>query len=981
MSWQTLVNEMRPVWAQLVPVLMHSLWQAGLIAAVLWVALKMTPGGHARRRHAMSLWALVAVVLAMGGTWGVGWIERQGPIPGGSASLSRHPSATARGWAVGPEAGKLKTSSAVVVRGGSEFKIPEQRQMEWKDWVGPVWALGTALGLARCMVEMLSARRLMRTASPVTDPAWLAALARAREALGMKPGVVLAISDRVMVPTVVGFLRPMVLIPGFAAPGLKAEELALILAHELAHVRRQDLWIGLFQALLEAVLFFNPGLRWISRQVSVERECCCDLDATGISQAGPVPYVELLARWLSQEVNEAGRLSVAMGLDGRYEAKLPVLERISRVLFPGRRVARRIPVWALSAGLGAFVLLGAGAGLAAQAVVKAWTPEQRVKELVKAQPVNARTEEEATKDTQIMVEVETRAAPGQTLGPGGMMQLAGVRSSGAGWYTQTVDKPGTQSFQCSSMGVIWVALMDPSTGVSVAGPLVPGERSRFDKVKMELEAGRGSVRTVTVVREDGSVVAGAQVGVQVAWTADTKGNLMGGNKIWTTDGNGQAMFKVDSVLPVLVWVMVEGCLPGRARLEPKGPDEVRVVMKRGVPTTGRLVSAATGEPAAGVEVEVIAYRYKDSTPAPYSGWGGTLNTGRVSPPVKTDEKGMFTLRVLEKDWLYTLVARDVQGKPVALITEVMAGTDLGDVRVGTVRISGTLSDPDGLMKGDPVRLWLVTRYGTEKDPYRDGGVEIKPRKAKGGGWTFDTGEVCPALMEIKANSATVSGVIYEANLKPGEAIKDVVLDLGQLTPRTKAMSSVTFKLVVPEGEPVPVGVLGLYPVGSRFHDVTFTKEDQGEKTVMLPSGANVVWTSTTLFPGFKVENAANFKVQEDASTKVVTLKLEPAGAVVGRVEMMDGKAWPLFDVDSYEVNGKGVEKKRSSPIDSQAMQAKGKFTVDELEFGKTYVVKVTVVRATGEKTEHRLGPYLITKEQPVRNVELLVGKQGTTVVK
>jgi hypothetical protein len=87
---------------------------------------------------------------------------------------------------------------------------------------------------------------------------------------------VLAESERVAVPIVVGLLKPMILVPTSAVAGLTPAELELILAHELAHIRRHDMWVNLLQRLCEVVLFFNPALWYLSHRIAVLREYCCD---------------------------------------------------------------------------------------------------------------------------------------------------------------------------------------------------------------------------------------------------------------------------------------------------------------------------------------------------------------------------------------------------------------------------------------------------------------------------------------------------------------------------------------------------------------------------------------------------------------------------------------------------------------------------------------------------------------------------------
>lgn len=80
----------------------------------------------------------------------------------------------------------------------------------------------------------------------------------------------------VEVPTLIGWLRPIVLWPPSLIAGLSVEQFEAILAHELAHVRRHDYLVNLFQTAIETVLFYHPAVWWISKRIRHERECCCD---------------------------------------------------------------------------------------------------------------------------------------------------------------------------------------------------------------------------------------------------------------------------------------------------------------------------------------------------------------------------------------------------------------------------------------------------------------------------------------------------------------------------------------------------------------------------------------------------------------------------------------------------------------------------------------------------------------------------------
>jgi beta-lactamase regulating signal transducer with metallopeptidase domain len=88
-------------------------------------------------------------------------------------------------------------------------------------------------------------------------------------------------SALVRVPTVIGWLRPAILLPLGFATGLTTDQVAAVLAHELAHIRRHDYLINLLQVLVETLFFYHPAVWYISRRIRAERENCCDDMALG----------------------------------------------------------------------------------------------------------------------------------------------------------------------------------------------------------------------------------------------------------------------------------------------------------------------------------------------------------------------------------------------------------------------------------------------------------------------------------------------------------------------------------------------------------------------------------------------------------------------------------------------------------------------------------------------------------------------------
>ncbi len=123
-------------------------------------------------------------------------------------------------------------------------------------------------------------------------------------------------------PSVIGWIRPIVLLPVSALTGLTDAQLAAVIAHELAHIRRYDAFVNLFQISVESLLFYHPAVWWLSKRIRAERENCCD-DAAIAVCGSPLEYARALT--LMEEWRATPALAMAAN-------RAPLADRIRRLL-------------------------------------------------------------------------------------------------------------------------------------------------------------------------------------------------------------------------------------------------------------------------------------------------------------------------------------------------------------------------------------------------------------------------------------------------------------------------------------------------------------------------------------------------------------------------------------------------------------------------------------------------------------------------
>jgi uncharacterized protein (TIGR03435 family) len=206
-----------------------------------------------------------------------------------------------------------------------------------------VWLAGAVVFWVRLAGGWVVAARMRRMLVRRAPPEWQEKFRKLGAQIGVSRPVRLLVSALVQVPTVVGWLRPMVLVPVGALGGLPAEHLEALLLHELAHIRRHDYLINILQSVAESLLFYHPAVWWVSGHIRAERELCCDDLAVSIS-GDALTYSRALAQL---ESYRPAHLSAVIAANG---GSLP--NRIARLLGKPRPVIRT--------GLGPDVITVAG---------------------------------------------------------------------------------------------------------------------------------------------------------------------------------------------------------------------------------------------------------------------------------------------------------------------------------------------------------------------------------------------------------------------------------------------------------------------------------------------------------------------------------------------------------------------------------------------------------------------------------------------
>jgi beta-lactamase regulating signal transducer with metallopeptidase domain len=247
----------------------------------------------------------------------------------------------------------LNMHSSGAGNAASESRAVVTVSTSWAWCIFGVWAAIALCGLARVALATVQIWKLRRQATAVDIERLHAGLRALIEDLQRSRPVRLLVSERLEVPTAIGFRKPAIILPAWLLESTPPEELKYILLHELAHLWRRDDWTNLAQKVLKALLFFLPSVWWIERRLSLDREMACD-DRVLAQTGTPRGYAECLAH-VAERSFLRRQLALAQAAVGRVRQ---LTARVAMILDPDRPRATKlwkpaIPAVIVLAGLSA----------------------------------------------------------------------------------------------------------------------------------------------------------------------------------------------------------------------------------------------------------------------------------------------------------------------------------------------------------------------------------------------------------------------------------------------------------------------------------------------------------------------------------------------------------------------------------------------------------------------------------------------------
>jgi beta-lactamase regulating signal transducer with metallopeptidase domain len=196
-----------------------------------------------------------------------------------------------------------------------------------------VWLLGFGFFLFQLLGAYFFLQQLRTQGAHLAETHWQQTLQRLSSHMQLARPVKLVESALVHAPMTLGYFKPIILLPIGMINRLSVAEVEAILAHELAHILRQDWLFNLLQAFMEAVFYYHPAVWWISGIIRKEREHCCDDTAIRLT-GNRLIYAKALVQ-VQEMAKKSTQPALALGMQGnaiRLRRKTPLLDRIRRVL-------------------------------------------------------------------------------------------------------------------------------------------------------------------------------------------------------------------------------------------------------------------------------------------------------------------------------------------------------------------------------------------------------------------------------------------------------------------------------------------------------------------------------------------------------------------------------------------------------------------------------------------------------------------------
>ncbi|HEV3324169.1 MAG TPA: M56 family metallopeptidase [Puia sp.] len=338
--------------------LLHSLWQGLILAVVAGAVMVFTRKAKSTTRYNLLGILVLAFLVVSGYTF-----SHELRLPSGT-EVAVPKVATAADVAVPV----VVVHEAPGLRDVSPLESLVRYFNEHASMVVVIWFIIAMARFVKVLSSLVYAQRIRHYGTVAAPAEWQERVGELLGQLSRNRHVLLLESKLIQVPAVVGFLKPVILVPVGMLAQLPADQVESILLHELAHICRRDYLFNVVQYLVDTLFFFNPALLWVSSLIRTERENCCD-DVAIRETRSRRQLIEALLSFHEYQKKTRGYTLAFAGKDGGVVKRVErIVHKKNHSLNPGERTL-------LMGGLlllcGAFVTIRPSSAPVTAVVIKA----------------------------------------------------------------------------------------------------------------------------------------------------------------------------------------------------------------------------------------------------------------------------------------------------------------------------------------------------------------------------------------------------------------------------------------------------------------------------------------------------------------------------------------------------------------------------------------------------------------------------------
>lgn len=928
------------VWRSLLPALLHTLWIGAAITLILALVLRALPASRSELRYGLSILAMVALIMGGVLTWAIQQKGSSSPAPSLARVETFIPSNESGKTASDP--GFITPVDHLVSKSPRRRSAPffddaiAKSPFHWSSLGGGVWLIGVALMLVRNFSSLGRARRLCNGSHETTDGSVLeVSFESVRKRMKIARRVSLRISDLIVTPLVIGFFRPVILWPASWVTGLPENQIVSVLAHEMAHIRRHDYLVNILQMLVEALLFFNPAIWWISRRIRIEREACCDtLAALTVGDAHSVAAtLSRVAHMTRREESTPLPASAMMMADRRSS----LVDRVRRLLEPGHRPEVHLP-WStpvVAALLFAVFLglAGAGARMAVAALLDGPTYVAEIQKIQNDFNRGSTDEGSVPADDHVSVSGRVTTHDGKPFPEDCRLVVLSDRPENRDIKLGKLNRDGSFSIEQIQHGKVVITVRATGYAPTSTKPVTVAPGENLDNIQLELT--EGFSMQVTVRDEVGTPLP--NVPIQI-FLSNPAGSSSPGHQ--TTNAEGQLIVPHLAECTLSTICRKAGYQRQWDQTETKAGQAFPITLTPTLPSSGQVVDAATGQPVPQAELRLIygpmSMTYEDPRRKYY---------GETPADATSDRNGDFVLDTLHRGASHS-VWIEADGYRPEVIFDVRSGQKNLQVALEPeiiikAKILGPLDALENPETGEP-ELPYSQSLSTSSEGGRtySGAAPIKMENGVAVA-TLDY-KILPGPLEISIPSGPL---LIEA----AEDTAEITIDLNDQSTDEEAVLKprptrrVILQFIPPDGWPIPEGDLTLHfaerrkLAGSLPH-----KLSDGQVIVDVPlnsKGENYLSFISLNAPGYwmKRGSSSSLEIKEGSDPQKIEFNIYPAGVITGRVIDEAGNPLPgaLVELDILE-NPKESPRPGLFTLKGARADDEGRFLISPVPLGGLY---------------------------------------------